>query len=307
MIRVLRPGGSALPRRAGQALHVRRRQACDADRHLLRDHREGPEGSRRDHYEEWARLVDKVDEPEAHATALLERGYSIHFHAWTQAELLELLRTGGGRARARLRHRADAQESPRGDLCAPQKRLRRAGPRHRRRRLRGREPVAPAGRSPPRLGDRRVRQPAPARVRAQCPAPARSGRLLRPRRRSRARDLDEPGEHRRARRVLRRALGDGRPGRRTPTTWSGRTSLGAHHCLELARRDGAQLVFLSTSRVYPVEHAERARLPERPTALRARAPTSRFPARRPAGHLASASRSTAHERSTARRSSRPSC
>ena len=28
--------------------------------------------------------------------------------------------------------------------------------------------------------------------------------------------------------------------------------LGAHHCLELARRDGAYVVFLSTSRVYPV-------------------------------------------------------
>ena len=28
--------------------------------------------------------------------------------------------------------------------------------------------------------------------------------------------------------------------------------VGAHNCLELARRDGAQLVFLSTSRVYPV-------------------------------------------------------
>src|SRR5215213_8239620 len=28
--------------------------------------------------------------------------------------------------------------------------------------------------------------------------------------------------------------------------------LGAHNCLELARRDGAQFVFLSTSRVYPV-------------------------------------------------------
>jgi CDP-paratose 2-epimerase len=28
--------------------------------------------------------------------------------------------------------------------------------------------------------------------------------------------------------------------------------LGAHHCLELARRSGAQVVFLSTSRVYPV-------------------------------------------------------
>ena len=29
--------------------------------------------------------------------------------------------------------------------------------------------------------------------------------------------------------------------------------LGAYHCLELARRDGAQFVFLSTSRVYPIE------------------------------------------------------
>jgi CDP-paratose 2-epimerase len=30
--------------------------------------------------------------------------------------------------------------------------------------------------------------------------------------------------------------------------------LGAHNCLELARRSGAQIVFLSTSRVYPVWH-----------------------------------------------------
>jgi CDP-paratose 2-epimerase len=29
--------------------------------------------------------------------------------------------------------------------------------------------------------------------------------------------------------------------------------LGAYHCLELARRDGAQFIFLSTSRVYPVK------------------------------------------------------
>jgi predicted SAM-dependent methyltransferase len=93
MIRVLRHGGVvylAVPDK---------RYTFDADRpvtstdHLLRDHREGPESSRRGHYEEWARLVDKVEKPEAHATALLERGYSIHFHAWTQTELLELLRT----------------------------------------------------------------------------------------------------------------------------------------------------------------------------------------------------------------------
>ena len=93
MIRVLRPDGVlylAVPDK---------RYTFDADRpltstdHLIRDHRDGPEWSRRGHYEEWARLVDKADEPEAHATALLVRGYSIHFHAWTQAELLELLQT----------------------------------------------------------------------------------------------------------------------------------------------------------------------------------------------------------------------
>jgi CDP-paratose 2-epimerase len=38
----------------------------------------------------------------------------------------------------------------------------------------------------------------------------------------------------------------------------GANLVGAWHCLELARRDGAQVVFLSTSRVYPV--AELARL-----------------------------------------------
>ena len=32
--------------------------------------------------------------------------------------------------------------------------------------------------------------------------------------------------------------------------------LGAYHCLELARRDSAQVVFLSTSRVYPVAHLD---------------------------------------------------
>ncbi|MDP9490646.1 MAG: class I SAM-dependent methyltransferase [Actinomycetota bacterium] len=92
MIRVLRPGGVlylAVPDK---------RYTFDAERpatptqHLVRDHREGPERSRREHYEEWALLVDKADDPESHATALMERGYSIHFHAWTQAELIDLIR-----------------------------------------------------------------------------------------------------------------------------------------------------------------------------------------------------------------------
>jgi SAM-dependent methyltransferase len=91
--RVLRPGGVlylAVPDK---------RHTFDSDRpltpvdHLLRDHDEGPEVSRRAHFEEWARLVDKVpaDEVPGRADELMEQDYSIHFHVWTQRELLELL------------------------------------------------------------------------------------------------------------------------------------------------------------------------------------------------------------------------
>jgi hypothetical protein len=60
--------------------------------HLVADHEHGPEASRADHYREWARLVDLplgnigADEVEAHAAALHQRSYSIHFHCWTDDE-----------------------------------------------------------------------------------------------------------------------------------------------------------------------------------------------------------------------------
>ena len=38
--------------------------------------------------------------------------------------------------------------------------------------------------------------------------------------------------------------------------------IGAHNCLELARRDGAQMIFISTSRVYPVAPQQRLALRE---------------------------------------------
>jgi len=41
--------------------------------------------------------------------------------------------------------------------------------------------------------------------------------------------------------------------------------LGAHNCFELARRDGAQVIFLSTSRVYPVAPQLELKLREEPT------------------------------------------
>ena len=45
-----------------------------------------------------------------------------------------------------------------------------------------------------------------------------------------------------------------------------RTNLmGAYHCLELARRDNAQVIFLSTSRVYPIRHLLKINLQEAET------------------------------------------
>jgi SAM-dependent methyltransferase len=91
--RVLRPGGVlylAVPDK---------RHTFDIDRpvtpfeHLLRDFDQGPQVSRQAHFEEWARLVDRVPEDEVsrRAALLMEQDYSIHYHVWTQREALELL------------------------------------------------------------------------------------------------------------------------------------------------------------------------------------------------------------------------
>src|SRR4051812_8977039 len=93
LFRVLKPGGilfMAVPDK---------RFTFDADRpsttldHVLRDFSEGPEWSRRQHYEEWSRLVNKRTGPEldAEVNTLMEASYSIHFHVWNAAELHELL------------------------------------------------------------------------------------------------------------------------------------------------------------------------------------------------------------------------
>jgi len=94
MLRVLRAGGylyMALPDK---------RFTFDVDHpvttaeHIMRDFEEGPDCSRREHFEEWARLVVKAgDEPAVRESAdnLIEIDYSIHFHVWTQVEMLEML------------------------------------------------------------------------------------------------------------------------------------------------------------------------------------------------------------------------
>lgn len=64
--------------------------------HMVADYDEGPDGSRREHYDEWAQMV-LVEEGEseqdslAKARRLEEEKYSIHMHVWTQAEFLGLI------------------------------------------------------------------------------------------------------------------------------------------------------------------------------------------------------------------------
>lgn len=71
--------------------------------HMIADYENGPEGSRREHYDEWCRLV--IDEESSgnseqaaseewvakRARELEDAKYSIHMHVWTQAEFLQLI------------------------------------------------------------------------------------------------------------------------------------------------------------------------------------------------------------------------
>ena len=60
----------------------------------MRDYTEGPEWSKRQHFEEWSRLVNKKgtdSEVEEEVRYLLSIDYSIHFHVWSETELLELV------------------------------------------------------------------------------------------------------------------------------------------------------------------------------------------------------------------------
>ena len=62
--------------------------------HLLRDYREGAESSRRRHFEEWVRIVNRVEDDESAEKQIercMEIDYSIHYHAWTQTEMIELI------------------------------------------------------------------------------------------------------------------------------------------------------------------------------------------------------------------------
>jgi predicted SAM-dependent methyltransferase len=64
--------------------------------HILRDYHEGPEWSKEIHFREWVRFVNRVEGEgavEAQVAELMETDYSIHFHVWSQSEIIALVLT----------------------------------------------------------------------------------------------------------------------------------------------------------------------------------------------------------------------
>jgi SAM-dependent methyltransferase len=93
ILRTLRPGGIlflTLPDK---------RFTFDVDRpvtpfeHLLKDEAEGPEGSRAGHYREFGELVNGLrgEELERYVARNETPSDDIHFHVWTQTDMLEML------------------------------------------------------------------------------------------------------------------------------------------------------------------------------------------------------------------------
>ena len=94
MFRVLRAEGILYLALPDKRFTFDRERPLTSLEHLLRDYREGPEWSRPGHFLEWTCLVNGVTDPEAaqqHAEELMAMDYSIHYHVWSQFEMLEML------------------------------------------------------------------------------------------------------------------------------------------------------------------------------------------------------------------------
>lgn len=96
LFRVLKAGGVLYLAVPDKRFTFDVERPCTTPEHVMRDFTEGPESSKLQHFEEWARLVNKrVGETEVaeEVRNLIDRDYSIHFHVWGARELLEFVVT----------------------------------------------------------------------------------------------------------------------------------------------------------------------------------------------------------------------
>ncbi|AMV39358.1 class I SAM-dependent methyltransferase [Planctomyces sp. SH-PL62] len=93
-LKKLRPGGTLYLAVPNKDHSFDRDRALTPFDHLVRDDVEGVEVSRSEHFREWARFVEGIEEPaaiEAQAKRLEEVGYSIHFHVWDATSFADFL------------------------------------------------------------------------------------------------------------------------------------------------------------------------------------------------------------------------
>ncbi len=94
IFRVLRAGGIAYLAIPDKRFTFDKDRSETGPEHLLKDYKEGPAGSRKEHFNEWVRKVEKIKDEEAvrgKTEYLMGIGYSIHFHVFTQNGMLGLI------------------------------------------------------------------------------------------------------------------------------------------------------------------------------------------------------------------------
>jgi SAM-dependent methyltransferase len=93
-MRVLKVGGVMLVTLPCQRKNVDWRRQPTTTAEFIADHEVGPHTSRAKSYDEWVRLVVQTppEEADAYIAELTESGYRIHFHVFTEFEVMALLK-----------------------------------------------------------------------------------------------------------------------------------------------------------------------------------------------------------------------
>jgi SAM-dependent methyltransferase len=96
MLRVLRTGRVLYLAIPDKRFSPDRDRPITPNEHLLKDHREGPAWSKRQHFEEWVRLwtyetAKTDDQVRQRINFLMSTDYSIHYHVWTSITFMGFL------------------------------------------------------------------------------------------------------------------------------------------------------------------------------------------------------------------------
>lgn len=94
MVRVARPDAIVFLTVPDKRFTVDKDRPTTPYSHLEADYRNGPEASREAHFLDWVRHGEHISDPEAaqaRVRELMGMQWSLHYHVWTQREMVELL------------------------------------------------------------------------------------------------------------------------------------------------------------------------------------------------------------------------